>query len=38
MAHAVVLEFQSIKHFLEEEELLMEERIIKWKNVAFAFP
>lgn len=38
MAHTVVLEMQNIKHFIQEEETMIEEKISEWSNHASKLP
>jgi hypothetical protein len=38
MAHTVVLEMQNIKHFIQEEETMIEDKISEWREHASKLP
>ncbi len=38
LAHTMVSEFQNFKHFIEENELKLEDKLSEWREHAKDFP
>lgn len=38
LAHTFVQELQNMKHFIQEEETMIEEKLSEWKKHAMLFP